>query len=732
MQTSIRRAATGSSGNTAGGRACRRRLRPVVAAAIAATAGLSSTGGRRAHAAVQFWDAAGATGNLGGTGTWDSPANTSSMTGTPNWTNTAGSATTTTWVNGNDANFNGTAGTVTVDPTGVGAGNLLFSVNGYTLAGGPLVLNGSSPVVNESAAAAGTTTISAALAGTAGVTYNGSGYTTTTFALTGGTSTYTGTTVVGRSTLNFTTLANDGAASSFGTSGTVQVGGGPYTASNVTVNYVGTAAAATNRLWTFGPAGNGTTTLANNGFGPLSFTNTGAAVVGTASNRIIALGGVYTASANTFAESLADTTGFTTTLKITGGQWLLTGTGSTYSGPTNVSSATTVAGIGAHAFGSTASIGLTATSFLSLLGDASTTFSTAANSTPYAVLTTGNGSTINADEATSAGATVAKTMTIGTLATSSTSTTLAYKFTGADDTGIATGAVTGPVTAGAGSVVINNGIPTTTGSVTLASYTSLNAAGGETLNIGNLGNTTVTGAITPSKTTLSLLKTGAGTLSLLGGSSYTGGTSITSGTVFVGPAGNLGTAGTTISGVGVLAGTGTVTTSVVVASGGAVTAGSGGTVNDSTGVFTTGTQTWNSSGAYIAKVTAGAGSANDTLVLSGGLFVNATPTAPFNVSLTSTGTTTLAAGQQLLLAFIPGAAQGAFNTSSLVLTPTNVTSPNGLVLADTTGLYNGVAGDELLAEDNTAAAPEPASLALLAVAAGPLLVGRRRRAAPIA
>ena len=111
-----------------------------------------------ARAASLQWDANGAAGGSGGSGTWN--------TVSPFWFN---GATYQTWNNAtvDDAVFGGTAGTVTLGGAIV-VHNLSFTTTGYTVTAGTLTLGGSTPTVDV--LAGGGATIASPLDGTAGLT----------------------------------------------------------------------------------------------------------------------------------------------------------------------------------------------------------------------------------------------------------------------------------------------------------------------------------------------------------------------------------------------------------------------------------------------------------------------------------------------------------------------------------------------------------------------------------
>ncbi len=115
-----------------------------------------------------YWDPNGADVGVGGSGSWNA-VNT-------NWNSADdGQGTASTFTAGAAAVFGGTAGTVTIAPTGVTAtGGLLFNTAGYEVTGGVLTLN-TNANINTAHAAGTLTTVSAQLSGNAGLTKTGPG-----------------------------------------------------------------------------------------------------------------------------------------------------------------------------------------------------------------------------------------------------------------------------------------------------------------------------------------------------------------------------------------------------------------------------------------------------------------------------------------------------------------------------------------------------------------------------
>jgi fibronectin-binding autotransporter adhesin len=288
---------------------------------------------------------------------------------------------------------------------------------------------------------------------------------------------------------------------------------------------------------------------------------------------------------------------------------------------------------------------------------------------------------------------------------------------------------------GGGGTTTNNG--TTPATLTVGGFASLVAGDGVT----NYG-----GVISDGTSTLALNQADSNTsTTLTGTNTYSGGTTISRGVVRANNStSSLGKGTTVVSGsnatspnFGVMAGTGNTGGPVVVNAFGIITAGSGATTSDSINILDTGTQSWNSGGGYVAKVSgdgSNAGTVADMLVMSASS-VNATSGSPFAVTaLALGGGVQLQLGTQILIALDSNTSSptgtnpftAALQAQTLVLsTNSTVTVPSGdtlslLASSDGTGDY------ELF----LAATPEPTSLLLAGVAAAPLALGRRRRRAP--
>lgn len=374
----------------------------------------------------------------------------------------------------------------------------------------------------------------------------------TVWSITGTNNSFTGGLTLTQGILRVATISNTGGNSSIGAGGAITV----LTTSGASNSLVITGAGgSTDRAITMtrsGASSNGLS-IDSSGSAPVTFSGgiTGAAgsAVSTTAFQLLTLAGNNT-GANTISGNITDfnaTVGneklVAVTKSNTTAQWILSGTSSNYSGPTTISGGT-LAGIGANVFGNTSGIALAGPAILSLRGDSSTSFVRTAGGASYPVTTSATSATINVDQATGAG-TSAKTMTIGTLGTSSTGVTYQVNFTGANNTSLSVGAVSGAASTASATVTLANAIAGG-GSLTLASYTSANTAGGDTLTFSGVGNSAVSGAVTPSATVLNVRQNGTGVVTLNGTSSYTGTTTVSTGTLVAGanaPSGSNGAFG---------------------------------------------------------------------------------------------------------------------------------------------------------------------------------------------
>jgi len=225
-----------------------------------------------------------------------------------------------------------------------------------------------------------------------------------------------------------------------------------------------------------------------------------------------------------------------------GGVTILTNNANSYTGTTTISGkgAATVE----HAFGDTSSLTVQGAGNLSLRNDSDMTLSKLTGSVLLNAIVTGSGATFNVDQATVAG-TGAKTMTIGNITSTSVAAAYTLNFTGANNTSLSTGNITGSAAA-AGTVTLNNTIAPG-GNLIIASYKSANTGGGETLVLGGSGNTII-GAINGNGTPMALTKSGTGTATLTAASTYGNTTTISGGVLTTSGSGNIGVGGLTMSG----------------------------------------------------------------------------------------------------------------------------------------------------------------------------------------
>jgi len=534
--------------------------------------------------AATTWDAnTGTTGAQDGGGTWDTTtANWWNGTADVVWPNTTSTTATIGAASGAAGTIN-VSGTVILNQISIAAAGS----GSYTLSGGTLSFGGTTPTI--SIAASLTPTINSVIgegsAGTA-IKFTATGIGSGSITL-GGANTFTGSPTIAQATVNFNSLANGGSASSFGAgANTVPVIVG-NSGSAAAATYTGPAA-STDRPWTVNGAATGNT-INNNGSGAVSFNNTGSALGGTAGNRTLTLQGSYTASANTFAELLSDMTGgFTTTMKIGGNTWNITGA-NTHSGGTTLNSGGVMNIGNASALGSgpftqaangffdnTTGGDITVANAFTLSGGSPSYLGSANNMTLNGPVTlSGANRTITV---------TAKTLTLGgqitgafTL-TKAGAGTLTLNNSGSADTHNGTLVNAGTLDLGGasqalGAVTFSGASTTQNGTINAASYS------------GTLGSGIATVSANLAGSGVALSHSGSGTLALFGLNTYSGGTTISgSGTLMITNDAALGNAsgGLTFSGNGILAATNNaapVTNAVTIGSSRTITVNSGITAN---------------------------------------------------------------------------------------------------------------------------------------------------------
>ncbi len=265
----------------------------------------------------------------------------------------------------------------------------------------------------------------------------------------------------------------------------------------------------------------------------------------------------------------------------------------------------------------------------------------------------------------------------------------------------------------AGGIVENNAVANATLTVNRASGSDLF---GGTIRDGSTG-------------TLGLTKAGGSTMTLASGGTftYTGATAITGGgTLNVngtisGAGGNV-AVGTASANSGTLTGTGTIGRTIDVNAGGTVSAATVGTV----GTLSTGAQNWTVGATYVVDITdasAAAGSGYDTLNSTSTINLNATnaSSGTVTVKLTSTAAANFNQNNNYTWTIAHGTSISNFNTNRIVLDTTAFTDDNP---ATGTFALQQSGGDLQIRYTSV---PEPASVALLGIAATTLTVRRRRR-----
>jgi fibronectin-binding autotransporter adhesin len=331
--------------------------------------------------------------------------------------------------------------------------------------------------------------------------------------LTSTSNSYTGLTEIDGGILNVASLANGGSNSSIGASSNAAsnlvFGGG-------TLQYSGTTAQTTDRLFTIGDANGNTANLnaSGTGAGTVSFTNTGAIVYGTTGvAHGLTLSGANTGN-NLFAPLLTnDASGDPTSLTKSGtGTWDVTNSNNSYTGATTIDGGILNAASLANG-GSNSSIGAS---------------SNAASNLVF------NGGTLQYS-----GATAQTTDRLFTIGDASNTVTTNPATLDASGTGAATVSFTN------------------TGSIAFANPVAHNL----TLTGSNTGLNTFAPVLADgaSGDPTSLNKSGSGTWVITGDNTYTGGTTVAGGTLYANNSTSAtGTGAVTVSGSGTLAGLGRI------------------------------------------------------------------------------------------------------------------------------------------------------------------------------
>ncbi|MEO5715948.1 MAG: autotransporter-associated beta strand repeat-containing protein [Luteolibacter sp.] len=219
---------------------------------------------------------------------------------------------------------------------GTGALALEGGTNQTPVLSGTLTLNSGNSSIGNAGTASATNNISITglVTGTGSLTK----ISINKLSLSNAASDYTGTTTVSAGTLNVGTFANVNTVSSIG-KGSAGGSSADLVLNGGTLQYTGSAAQSTDRLFSVGSSGGTLDASGSNNANALSFTGTGAmgfnAQTGT---RTLTLTGTNTAN-NTLAAVIGDNTGATSLTKTGAGTWVLTGT-NTFTGATTLTAGT--------------------------------------------------------------------------------------------------------------------------------------------------------------------------------------------------------------------------------------------------------------------------------------------------------------------------------------------------------------------------------------------------------
>ncbi len=207
--------------------------------------------------------------------------------------------------------------------------SITFDTNGYTLGGSVALGNSPSLVANADA------TVSATLAGSAGITKSGASKISLT-----GTSSYTGVTTLQDGVLNAASIADNGTNSSLGAgTGDTNPDAIGLLFRGGTLQYTGATAQSTNRAIRVGTQGGTIDASGSDPSATLRFTSSASAnFFENPGNRTLTFTGTNTGD-NTFAMAIGQAFGTTTVVKNGPGKWILSGA-NTYSGSTIVNGGT--------------------------------------------------------------------------------------------------------------------------------------------------------------------------------------------------------------------------------------------------------------------------------------------------------------------------------------------------------------------------------------------------------
>lgn len=540
-----------------------------------------------------YWDVSTSAGYQAGNGTW----------GTNNYWTSDGT-TLVAWPGaGKSATFIGSDGTWTITVNGTqNVDSLAFVKNGYTLTDGTSLNFSTKSGIFVDAEKTGT--IETKITGTPGLSKYGSG----TLVL-GGSSTFTGPTVINEGVVSTSYLNNGGNSSNIGSSSN--------SAANLvfnggTLRYTGVNQDC-DRLFTISTSGG---TIDGSGIGYLRFTNNGTVGFSGTGARVLTLTG--SCYGNVLSTVLTDYSGSSTFLIKSGsGSWILTGN-NTATGLVTINAGTLQIG----------NAGTSGAINGSVVNDGILVFNRS-NSCTFSKVISGSGNLIQAG--------------IGTLVLSGANT---YSGTTTINSGtLQLGAANIiPDGAGKGDVVVNGTLDLNSYSETINGLNgngtvNNSASGSPVLTIGaNNANSNFSGVIKNTAGTLGITKTGLGLINLAGNNTYSGVTTISAGELRINGSTSTASAVTVQSG-GKISGNGTIGGSVTINNGGIIDPGS-----NSSGTLTTGSLNLNSSS--ILNFDLGTSSdrinVNGNLILDGVLYI--TNAGGFDVGdytlMTYTGTIT--------------------------------------------------------------------------------------------